>query len=966
MGLGRRWVCRAPVHFDRAETRSTAKRAPLTIPLQSQWAFGPVVTGVDGSLLDRAEERKVLDELIAAAGAGLSGVCVLHGAPGMGKTRLLEYAVHSATEVPSVWIAGVETEGDLGYAALHRLLRPHLTGAEGLPPPQRRALAAAFGLVDDGPADRFMVGLASLSVLADLATDAGLVCIVDDAQWIDQESLEALTFVGRRLAADRIALLFGARDDDELPATFDGLPRLHVRGLPDSAALELLSSQLDGGVEADLARRVVTATSGCPLALVELASELTEDQLRGGRVVSDPLPIGRRLEEHFLRKVRALDDGAQLVLLVAAAETSGDLVLVRAAAAKLGAADSGEDAAVASGLVSVGTDISFRHPLIRSAVYAGASEQQRREVHETLAGLIDRATDPDRRASHLAAAARAPDDGLATELEQAAVRAGRRGGYAAEASFLHQSAQLTPAEDPRSRRLLSAATAALNAGLPQRAEVLLGQARAGLKDAALRAEAMRLDGRLRVPLAQPPAAPALLLEAARAFEPLDTERARRVLLEALDAGVVSLSFTTGTTLEDIARAALSVRRETAGPPSLVDLLLDGAATLLASGYAAAVPLLREAAAILRDGPVSREDVATWFNFGLAIANELWDDETYGTWVRVVEQRAREEGALIALQVALIGRAKDETRAGRFDAAEATYDEAVDITRAIGGIPEFYELLKVDLFAWRGDEPAARTAATALREGGAAIGSGPAVAIADLALATLALGHGRYEEALTSARHLTDEFLIGWTCQGLAITVESAVRVGDVDLARTCLRQLAERATAAATPWALGQLARAGALLAPDEAAESLYQQALAELGRTSLATESAHTHLVYGEWLRRQNRRADARQTLGVAYEMFSSMGAGAFARRAHIELAATGERVRRRSVETQNDLTPQETQVARLASAGATNSEIAGRMFISANTVDYHLRKVYRKLGIASRRDLDAALQDGRRPPRR
>jgi len=388
------------------------------------------------------------------------------------------------------------------------------------------------------------------------------------------------------------------------------------------------------------------------------------------------------------------------------------------------------------------------------------------------------------------------------------------------------------------------------------------------------------------------------------------------------------------------------------------------AGLVGSGYPAAAPLLRQAAVALRSDPVRPSSSDSYV--GVTITNELWDDETYGRWVRLVERRAREEGALIALQVALIGRAKAETRAGQFDAAVATYDEAVDITRAIGGVAEFYELLKVDVFAWRGDEPAARAAASALREGGAAIGSGPAVAIAHLALATLALGNGRYDEALTWARHLTDEFLLGWTCQGLALTIEAATRVGQVELAHTCLGQLTERATASATPWALGQLARSRGLLAADEAAESLYRQALAELGRTSLATESAHTHLVYGEWLRRQNRRADARHSLGIAYEMFSSMGAGAFARRADIELAATGQRVRRRSVETQHDLTPQESQVARLASSGATNSEIAGQMFISANTVDYHLRKVYRKLGIASRRDLDAALQDGRRTPLR
>jgi DNA-binding CsgD family transcriptional regulator len=365
-------------------------------------------------------------------------------------------------------------------------------------------------------------------------------------------------------------------------------------------------------------------------------------------------------------------------------------------------------------------------------------------------------------------------------------------------------------------------------------------------------------------------------------------------------------------------------------------------------------LLGKAADVLRSGEVSREEIVKWFNFGLVVTNDLWDDTAFERWARRVEDRARAEGALLALRLALIGLTKAEVRAGHFVAAEALYDEMIEVTRAMGDFVEFYSLLKADLYAWRGEGDATRAMAGALREAGSAIGSDTAICFADAALATLALGEGNYAEALAAARRLTDEPLLCWTSQGLYIAIEAAVRLGKLDVAQRNLESLRERAEATNSAWALGQLARSRALVAGDDpAAEPFYREAIDRLGETSVATELALAHLIYGEWLRRQKRRVDARHQLREAYDMLSSMGADAFAQRAQRELSATGERVRSRSLPEVGDLTSQEAQVARLAADGATNSEIAATMFISANTVDYHLRKVFRKLGISSRRSL-------------
>ena len=580
---------------------------------------------------------------------------------------------------------------------------------------------------------------------------------------------------------------------------------------------------------------------------------------------------------------------------------------------------------------------------------------ERDKVHETLARLIDR-TDPDRRVQHLAATAREPDPALALDLERAAERSASRGGYGAETSFLLEAAQLSPGSDDRGRRLLRAATAALNAGLPQRAEALLQQARVFLTDPLLQAEAMRLDGRLRVPLADPPSAPALLYEAASALRLLDLDLARDTFLEALETCIIAGQFTAGIAPEKVAQAALSTLSTSDEHTRTADLLLDGMAHLFVSEFNSAMRALRAAAPALQTGSITRDQMASWFTLGLVLADELLDDKTYNAWVQRVESHARSDGALIVLQIVLLGRAKSEMRAGHFMSAEMTYDEVVEITPLVGGPPEFYELLKVDLYAWRGQESETRAAAKVLRDAASVIGSASAINIADLAVGTLELGMGRYANALMAVAPMVDANMPGWTCFALPIAVEGAARSGRQDLTEGYLEQLRVRTEASGTSWAIGQLARCRALVGNGDV-ERLHQEAVELLATTSVVTELAQAHLGYGEWLRREGRQVEARTELRRAHDLFVTMGADGFAARARTELLAAGEQVQRHRFDVQASLTSQEAHAARLAGAGATNAEIATQMFLSANTVDYHLRKVYRKLGISSRRDLTEAL---------
>jgi DNA-binding CsgD family transcriptional regulator len=909
-------------------------------------------------LLDRHDERAILEHLIEAASQGVSGALVLQGEAGMGKTALLDFAVSIESGLRLVRIAGVEAESQFGFAALHRLLLPFLGYVDRLPEPQADAIRSAFGLTAGSPPpDIFLVGLATLTLLAEAAGGEGILCIADDVQWIDQESLEVLAFVGRRLDADGIALILGIRASVETPLGLAGLPSLEIKGLPTDFALELLSISTPHPLDAQVAHHIVTEMRGCPLALIELAKEATADQLVGVDQLTETIPLSRRLETHFRQQVDCLPIEAQTFLLVAAVESSGDPLLIRSVAKGLGCRSDDERLVVRENLISGGSRIEFRHPLIRSAIYAGSDPAQRRAVHQALANAINRALHPDRWARHVTAIASGHDDQLADELVAMAEQAENRGGFSSQASLLVHAAELTTDALLQSTRLLAAAAAAAAAGAPLQAEMLLRQAQSGLPEGPLVAESLRLDGRLRVQLVQAAAAPALFLSAAKEFMPSEIDSARDALCEAFDAYWMSQHMTIATDAREIAQTALTMPSPRSDHRRLSDWMLDGTAKLVAIGFSAGVSDLQEAAHLLRDGPNTPSDFTQWVNHGMVVANELLDDQTYASWVERVEDRARSQGALMVLLVTLIGSAANNIRIGHFSAAEANYMEALNLAVAIGLPPDLYRPINVELLAWQGNETATRSAVEALKEVGTANGAAVVISLAHRALAILELSAGRYAEALLAGEYITKKDGMGWVSLTLPLVVEAGVRSGDHSAADRALADLAIRAEASGTPWAIGLLTRSRALVAPDHEAESLYRGAIELFGQTLVQSDLAVAHLLYGEWLRRQNRRLDAREELRVAYEALDSMGALGFAERARSELLATGERARRRSNQSRNELTAQEMQIARMASRGATNPEIAAKLFLSSNTVDYHLKKVFRKLDISSRRQLEEHL---------
>jgi DNA-binding CsgD family transcriptional regulator len=909
-------------------------------------------------LLGRHVEMGIIDGLLQAARSGLSGTLVLYGDAGMGKTALLDYAGVKAPELGQLRISGIEQEHGLGFAALQRFLSPLLEKLERLPSPQRDALGSALGLSDRAPADRFLVGLAALTLLSEAASGEGLLCTVDDAQWIDQESLQVLTFVARRLGAESIALLFGIRPFRSIPPEFEGLERWEIGGLPESTALELISRLVAGPLDPSIARRVAEETGGCALAIIELARELSEHQWSGLQPPSDPLPVSGRLVTHFRRQVDLLPPDERIFVLVAATESSGEPALVRRVAQSLGSGRAAEISVVQSGLLSTDPRIQFRHPLIRAATYASATPSERRATHKALADAIDVRSDPDRHAQHLVACATGPDEMLASLLEAGSQRARRRGGYAAESSLLSQSAQLS--EDPaiRGSRLLKASAAALTAGSPSLAHRLLDQARVDITSHLEKAEADRLDGLTQHHLGEIPDAVERLHRAAKSFISLDATRARETLLEGFEAWLIAQNFAPASVGREMAATALRTNAGSEESP-ISGALLDGTALLLAKGPGTATPKLKDACRIILDGRISDEELVRWCDLGMVVADEMYDDRSYHAWVEQVEEASRRQGALTALQIALVGLAVDRVRCGRFAAAEGLHAEVVEITAAMGGMVELYRPLQIQLLAWRGDGEGTRAAASTLIDVSIRVGSSSAMNMAYLGLAVLAIGDGNYSSALAALEHLTRRESIGWTCQALPLSVEAAIRCGDRDTAMDSLGRLSDRARASGTPWAMGLLARSNAIASGDGDAEPMFLEALEHLEQTLAATDLGLTHLAYGEWLRRQNRRIDARTHLRRAEEMFSAMGAESFAERARRELGATGERARRRTAQSAVDLTPREQQIAELASTGATNPDIAAALFISPPTVAYHLHKVFQKLGLTSRRQLAIALEE-------
>ncbi|GAA1396154.1 LuxR family transcriptional regulator [Kitasatospora putterlickiae] len=905
----------------------------------------------------------MLDQVIAGAREGRGQVLVLRGEPGAGKSALVEYLVERASGCRVLRAVGVESEMELAFAGLHQLCVPLMGRLDRLPGPQRDALSVAFGLSAGGAPDRFLVGLAVLGLLAEAAEERTLVCVVDDAQWLDRVSAQTLAFVARRLLAERVALVLAARTPAPLADgdPFGGLRELAVRGLRDDDARALLESVVPGRLDEQVRDRIVAETRGNPLALLELTRGLSAAELAGGFGRPDVGPLAGRIEQAYLQRIADLPASAQRLLLAAAAEPMGDLPLLRRVAERLDLGADAAGAAEAAGLIEFGTRVRFHHPLVRSAAYRAADPAVRRDVHRALAEATDPAFDSDRRAWHRAHAAVDPDEALAGELERSAGRAQARGGIAAAAAFLRRAAELTPDPVLRGTRAAAAAQAAFDAGSPDAALELLAAAQLGPLDEAQHARLARL--RAQVAFTRPRGGEALplLLDAAGRLARAGDASAREAYLDALGSAVFAGRLGRRTGVREVAEAAR------AAPPGALparptDLLLDGLTTWFLDGCAEGGPLLRSALEAFRQATGrGGGDTTRWLWLTWLVAGELWDDEAWHRMTGHAVRAAREAGALNVLPLALGYRAALSVHTGDFDLAAALIDEADTIAEVTGHSPMAYPALL--LTAWRGEDVRTAGVIRGAARDATSWGEGRAIGLEHYLVAVLHNGLGRYQDALAHAERAVAHEDLAVHGFALAELVEAAVRADAPERASEALRRLEERAGAAGTDWALGMLARSRALLDDGPGAERLYREALARLERGRIAVHLARAHLVYGEWLRRENRRGDAREQLRTAHELLRGFGAKAFAERARRELLATGETVRPRADDPggarREALTAQEGQIARLAADGLTNSEIGAELFISPRTVEWHLGKVFTKLDVKSRNRLRAALAD-------
>ncbi|WP_433273946.1 ATP-binding protein [Pseudonocardia xinjiangensis] len=904
--------------------------------------------------LDRRSERAVLERLLDAVRVGESRALVVHGEPGVGKTALLEDLVYQVPGCRVVRVTGVQSEMELAFAGLYQLCAPMLDRLESLPAHQRDALGTALGLSAGNPPDGFLVGLAVLSLVAEAAREQPLICIVDDAYWVDRVSRQALAFIARRLAAESVALIFAVREPNDVPELM-GLPRLMVGGLPDDDARTLLGSALHGPVDERVFDRIVAETRGNPLALEELPRGWTPAELAGGFGLPDALPLPGRIEESFRRRLALLPAGTQRLLLVAAVEPLGDPVLLWRAAERLGIGVEAAAPAAAAGLLKIGARVRFRHPLACSAVYRAASPEERRSAHRALAEATDPEADADRRAWHNAQAAPGPDEDVAGELERSAGRAQARGGLAAACAFLRRATELTPDSVRRAVRALTAAQAAHQAGAPDAALRLLSLAEAGPLDELQRARLELLRAQIAFAVRRGSEVPPLLLKAAKQLEPLDVRLARETYLDALSAAIFAGCLASGGGVLEAAQAARAAP-PSPQPPHAPDLLLDGLAVLFTQGYPAATPLLKRALSAFRSQDISMEQGFRWLWLVGGTAIYLWDYETWEVLSTRYVQPARDAGALTVLPLALTCRIFVHIFAGELTEAASLVKEMEAVTEATGIHLPLYGALA--LAAHQGREIDATELIEATIEEVVSRGEGMGMAVTGWAKALLYNSLGRYEDALAAAEQAVGEqpLKMGASAWALAELIEAATRseTAEAEAAANALYQLTETTRASGTEWALGIQARSHALLSHGPAAESAYREAIDRLGRTFIRVELARAHLIYGEWLRRENRRLDAREQLRSAHEMFTAMGMGAFAQRAARELRATGETARKRtSVDLNRELTAQEAEIARLVREGLSNAEIAARLFISPRTVEWHLSKIFSKLHISSRKQL-------------
>jgi hypothetical protein len=869
-------------------------------------------------LLDRLTERAALGQLLETARGGRGTVLVVRGEAGVGKTALLEDALAAAAGMRVARVAGVESEMELAYAALQQLCAPMLEGLERLPDPQRDALGVVFGLRAGEAPDRFLVGLAALSLLAEAAQKQPLLCVIDDAQWLDQASAQALGVVARRLLADPVALVVAAREPG---GEFAGLPELAVGGLDEKHARELLASVITRPVDEQVRERFLAETGGNPLALLELPQGLTQAEAAVGFGVPAAPGLPGRLEDSFRRRLEALPQAARRLLVVAAAEPTGDPVLVWRAAGLLGIGMDAAAPAEADGLLTIGERVTFRHPLVRSAAYRAAPPEDRRAAHQALAGATDPQADPDRRAWHRAQAAAGPDEDIASELERSAGRAQARGGFAAAAAFLERSAALTPGPARRAERALAAAHAKYQAGAFDAALGLLAAAEAGPLDELQRARSDLLRGQIAFASNRGSDAPALLLGAARRFEPLDPRLARETYLQALNAALFVGSLAGAAGLLEVAEAARAAPPPPP-PPRPADLLLDGMAVLVTDGYPAGAPVLKRALGAFRAGAVFPEE-GLWQ--ACHSAGLLWD---YDSWQGLSDRQievARDAGALAALPSAFTMRAFPHLFAGEFAAATSMVAQVESVSQAIGISIARYAALALAVF--RGREAEAAELIATVTTGAERRGEGAWLPFVGWATAVLGNSLGHYEKALAAARQVSQDSLAGLRLEAnwaLVELIEAAARSGMPEHAGSALQRLAATTRASGTDWALGLEARSRALVSDGENAGACYREAIDHLGRTPLRVELGRAQLLYGEWLRRQRRIREARDQLRRAHKLFTGFGMEAFAERARIELRAAGAHALKRTAGRPDVLTAQEALIARLASGGASNAQIA------------------------------------------
>jgi DNA-binding CsgD family transcriptional regulator len=901
-------------------------------------------------LTARHAERDLLDRLVDVVRAGQSRVLVVHGDPGMGKSVLLDYLAGQASGCRVVRVAGVQPEMELAFAGLHQFCSPLMGYLGRIPALQRQALRTAFGISAGLPPDRFLVGLGVLSLLSEAAGEQPLICLVDDVQWLDQASAQALGFAARRLAADPVGLVFAAR---ERVTALAALPELEIVGLRDDDARALMASELTGPLDARVRDLIIAETRGNPLALLELPRGLTPAELAGGFGLPVARPVTGRIEDSFRRQLGALPADTRRLLQLAAADPCGDWALVWRAAGRLGIPVQAGGPAVEAALVEFGGQVRFRHPLARSATYWSASLSERQQLHEALAEATDPQADPDRRAWHRALATARPDEEIAADLERSAARAQARGGLAAAAAFLERSVLLTADPARYAERALAAAQASMQAGAFGKALELVAAAEAGPLDELASARADLLRGQIAFASDLGSEAAPLLLKAAKRLEPLNLDLARDTYLSAWMAAV--FAGRGPVDLLEVSRAAKAIPLRTY-PARPVDLVLDGLALAVTDGPAAAAPALRQAVRVFAGPDITAEERLRYGWFAQAAASALWDFDAWHAMLGHQVQLARDAGALSQLPIMLDALSISAVWSGDFAAAASLITESEAVCEATGSRIAPYAAMY--LAALRGSQTEAIPLIEAAIAEAATAGQGVAATFAYWVAAILHNGLGRYADAMAAAEQATGDAHLYTSMRTLPELIEAAVRTGNTRVADRALGRLAETTQAGGTDFGLGLEARSRAQLGRGAAAESCYREAIDRLSRAGLRPELARAHLLYGEWLRRDRRRVEARVQLRAAHDLLDALGMAAFAERARRELAATGETVRKRTVEPADALTAQEMSIAGLARDGRTNAEIGAQLFLSARTVEWHLRKVFTKLGISSRRELSAALR--------